>query len=183
MERRTRWALGVALLAVAVGLTVPAVVGAGPDSSATVRFGNPTVGSPFPPPAFDHDSSPNATDNLIPRTSVISAGGNVTFEVAGFHQVMGLLTLPGVRHVAVVEIDCRTLPGTTPDDIVVPPFPPNLFINFDGGLLLAAGPPAGVEGSWTPPTGTFAAPGRYLVLCNVTPHFAIDNMYGWVTVK
>ena len=165
MERRTRWALGVALLAVAVGLTVPAVVGAGPDSSATVRFGNPTVGSPFPPPAFDHDSSPNATDNLIPRTSVISAGGNVTFEVAGFHQVM------------VYE------PGTTPDDIVVPPFPPNLFINFDGGLLLAAGPPAGVEGSWTPPTGTFAAPGRYLVLCNVTPHFAIDNMYGWVTVK
>jgi len=153
------------VLVVAIGLILPAVVGAEPDSTATVRFGNPSAGSPFPPPAFDHDSSSNARDNLIPRTSVISAGGNVTFVVAGFHQVM------------IYE------PGTAPEDIVVPPFPPNLFMNFDGGLLLAAGPPAGVQGSWTPPAGTFSSPGRYLVLCNVTPHFAVDNMYGWVTVK
>jgi hypothetical protein len=164
METRKRWALGAALLAVAVGLTVPAVVGADPDSSATVRFGNPTVGSPFPPPAFDHDSSSNARDNLIPRTSVISAGGNVTFVVAGFHQ-------PAVYRA-----------GTQPDDITVPPFPPNLFID-DSTNRLALGPPAGAQGPWTPPAGTFATPGRYLIICNVTPHFAIDNMYGWVTVK
>jgi hypothetical protein len=129
-----------------------------------VRFGNPTVGSPLPPPAFDRDSSSNARDNLIPRTSVISADGDVTFEVAGFHQV------------AVYRA------GTQPEDITVPPFPPNLFIN-DPTNRLQLGPMAGVQGPWTPPAGTFSAPGRYLIICTVTPHFAIDSMYGWVNVK
>jgi hypothetical protein len=97
-------------------------VAALPDSSATVRFGNPESGSPFQRPAFDHDSSPNATDNLIPRTSVISAGGNVTFVVAGFHQVAAYR------------------PGTQPEDITVPPFPPNLFIDDPTNrLALASG--------------------------------------------
>ena len=164
MERRKRWGLGTLLVVVAVGLIVPAVVAAGPDGSATVRFGNPDAGSPFPPPVFNHDSSSNARDNLIPRTSVISAGGNITFTVAGFHQV------------AVYG------PGTQPEDITVPPFPPNLFIN-DPTNRLALQPIPGVQGPWTPPAGTFSAPGRYLILCNVTPHFAIDNMYGWVIVK
>jgi plastocyanin len=165
MERRKRSTLGAMLVVVAVGLIVPAVVAAGPDGSATVRFGNPDAGSPYQPPIFFHDSSSNATDNLIPRTSVISAGGNVTFTVAGFHQV------------AVYSA------GTQPEDITVPPFPPNLFID-DPTNRLALGPAAGTsQGPWTPPAGTFSAPGRYLVICNVTPHFAIDNMYGWVTVK
>ena len=84
-----------------------------------MRFGNPTVGSPFQPPLFDHDSSFKAADTLIPRTSVISAGGNVTFDIAGFHQAM------------IYE------PGTTLDDIDVPPFPPesNILINECDGLL------------------------------------------------
>ena len=164
MERRRRWALGSLLVVAAVGLVIPAVVAAGPDGSATVRFGNPTAGSPYPPPVFDHDSSSNARDNLIPRTSVISAGGTVTFDVAGFHQV------------AVYRA------GTQPEDITVPPFPPNLFID-DATNRLALGPAAGAQGPWTPPAGTFSTPGRYLIICNVTPHFAIDNMYGWVDVK
>ena len=164
MDRRRRWVLGTLLAVAAVGLIVPAVVAAGPDDSAMVRFGNPDAGSPFQPPVFDHDSSPNATDNLIPRTSVISAGGNVTFVVAGFHQ-------PAVYRA-----------GTEPEDITVPAFPPNLFIN-DPTNRLALGPAAGVQGPWTPPAGTFSTPGRYLVLCNVTPHFAFVNMYGWVIVK
>ena len=121
MERRRRWALGSLLVVAAVGLIVPAVVAAGPDGSGTVRFGNPDAGSPYQPPAFFHDSSSNATDNLIPRTSVISAGGNVTFSVAGFHQV------------AVYKA------GTEPEDITVPAFPPNLFIN-DPTNRLALGP-------------------------------------------
>ena len=163
MQRRKRWALG-ALLVVAVGLLVPAVVAAGPDESATVQFGNPNAGSPYPPPAFEHDSSSNARDNLIPRTSVISAGGNVTFNVAPGHQP------------AVYEA------GTTPDDINVPPFPVpfNLFIN-DANNRLALGAP--VPGEWTPPAGTFDEPGRYLLLCNFTPHFSFFNQYGWVIVK
>lgn len=164
MDRRRRWALGSLLVVAAVGLIVPAVVVAGPDDSATVRFGNPDAGSPYQPPVFFHDSSSNATDNLIPRTSVISAGGNVTFTVAGFHQV------------AVYKA------GTQPEDITVPAFPPNLFIN-DPTNRLALGPAAGVQGPWAPPAGTFSTPGRYLILCNVTPHFAVDRMYGWVIVK
>lgn len=163
--RRPKWWALIAMLVVAMAaLVVPAVVVADPDSTATVRFGNPDVGSPYPPPIFEHDSSSNARDNLIPRTSVISAGGNVTFDVAGFHQP------------AIYEA------GTTPSDINVPPFPVpfNLFINDPDGRLAIGAP---VEGPWTPPPGTFDTPGRYLVLCNVTPHFAFFNMYGWVIVK
>jgi hypothetical protein len=168
MKRRTRWALGAVLLAAAVGLTVPAVVGAGPDGTATVRFGNPSVGSPFPPPEFDHDASFKAADTLIPHTSAISSGGNVTFDIAGFHQAM------------------IYRPGTTLDDIDVPPFPPedNILINEDEGLLASSPLPfTGFQGAWTPDADTFEEPGRYLVLCNVTPHFAFAKMYGWVNVK
>jgi plastocyanin len=163
MDRRRRWALGTLLVVAAVGLLVPAVVAAGPDDSATVRFGNPDVGSPYQPPVFFHDSSPNATDNLIPRTSVITTGGAVTFDIAGFHQV------------AVYNA------GTQPEDIAVPAFPPNLFINDPTNRLALSAPnspPATSSFEYT-----FSTPGRYLVLCTVTPHFAVDKMYGWVIVK
>ncbi len=165
MGRRKRWALGSLFVIAAVGLIVPAVVAAGPDESATVQFGNPDAGSPYPPPEFEgHDSSSNARDNVIPRTSVISAGGNVTINVVGFHQ-------PAIYAA-----------GTTPEDITVPPFPVpfNLFINDPDGRL-ELGP--AVPGPWEVPAGTFNEPGRYLLLCNITPHFAFFNMYGWVTVK
>jgi plastocyanin len=156
-----RWVLGGVLVIAAVALALPAVVAADPDLSATVSFGNADVGTGIPPPV-GHDSSANATFSLFPRTSVISAGGNVTFEVEGHHQV------------AVYEA------GTTPDDIAVPAFPPNFFINDSDGRL-ALGPE-------TPPgsptfTQTFATPGRYLILCNITPHFRDFDMYGWVIVK
>lgn len=161
MQRRKRLALGAALIVVAGVLVLPAVVAAEPDSSATVQFGNDSVGSPFPPPT-GHDSSGNGKFNLIPRTAVISAGGAVTFEVVGHHQV------------AVYEA------GTTPDDIAVPPFPPNFFINDpDGRIGLGPESPPGSSTF----TQTFATPGRYLVLCNITPHFARFDMYGWVIVK
>src|SRR5438093_13714196 len=84
MERRRRWALGALLVLAAVGLVIPAVVAAGRDGSATVRFGNPDAGSPYQPPVFFHDSSSDATDNLTPRTSVVSAGRNGPLGVAGF---------------------------------------------------------------------------------------------------
>jgi plastocyanin len=146
-----------------MGLALPAVVVADPDSSAIVLFGNEDAGSPFAPPT-GHDSSGNAKFNMIPRTAVISAGGSVTFEIDGFHQV------------AVYEA------GTTPDDITVPAFPPNLLINDSSGRV-ALSPPPGTATSFTTAPGTFATPGRYLVLCNVTPHFAFFNMYGWVNVQ
>ncbi|HET9266666.1 MAG TPA: hypothetical protein VFO31_00830, partial [Vicinamibacterales bacterium] len=62
-------------------------VGANTPLAATVRFGNDSVGSPFPPPS-GHDRSGHAKDNLIPRTVVIDQGGTVTFQMGGgVHQV------------------------------------------------------------------------------------------------
>lgn len=140
-----------------------------PDGSATVRFGNPTAGSTFPPPE-GHDASSNAKDNLIPRTVTIARGGSVTYAIDGFHQPI------------VYEA------GTVPSDIEAPPFPPeeNLFVTPPAGPLvpgqLARGPlnePPATQ-TWT--TSLFDEPGRYLVICNLTPHFSFFDMYGWVIV-
>ena len=154
---RRLWALAAALTL--AGLVVTSVVWAGPDSAATVRFGNPEAGSKFPPPD-GHDASSNAKDNVFPRTAVVARGGTVTYEINGFHQPV----LYG--------------PGTTAGDIVVPAFPPNFFVDSPGAL--AVGPPA-EAGSWTTPA--LAQPGRYLIICNITPHFAFFKMYGWIEVK
>jgi hypothetical protein len=167
MTRRTRLAVSGALLVAAAALALPAAVSATPDASATVQFGT-DQGSSFPPPQ-GHDASSNAKDNLVPRTVVIGAGGNVTFNIftfAGFHQPM------------IYE------PGTEPDDITLQPFPAVPFLNDPDGLLVT-GPnvPTGGSETWTPPAGTFSEPGRYLLICNFNPHFQFFNMYGWVQVK
>jgi hypothetical protein len=164
--RRRRAAL---LFAVTALIAVPVAVAA-LDDSATVRFGNDDVGSPFAP-ITDHDASGNGKFNLIPRTVTIAAGGSVTYEILirfGFHE-------PKVYDV-----------GTTPDDIDVQlPIAQNLFINEDEGLI-ATGPRVGAAvgtATWETPAGTFDEPGRYLVLCNFAPHFAEFGMYGWVQVQ
>ena len=158
-----RWAMTMGLV---VGFALVPVVAAwaAPDGTAVVRFGRPDTGSPFPPPAFDHDQSSNARDNMTPRNVVISSGGSVKFEIRGRHQV------------AIYKA------GTDPDDINVPPA--GLFVN-DATDRVELGPqnfPV-TDLDWTTPVGTFAAPGRYLVICNLRPHFADFDMYGWVTVK
>ena len=163
MTRRKRWALGVAAVVTLGLLAVPTVVLAGPDGSATVRFGNTQAGSPFPPD--EHDSSFNGEDNLIPRTAVISAGGRVTFDI----------DVDSLHQAAVYRA------GTTPGDIDVPVFDPpaGLFVNDPDGRVYL-GP---VNTDSTTPPGTFATPGKYLMLCNFTPHFAFAKMYGWIIVK
>jgi hypothetical protein len=153
------------MLLSAMALALPAMVAATPDSSATVQFGTDR-GSSFPPPD-GHDASSNAKDNMIPRTVTIAADGSVTFNI--------LAVAPGVHQPMIYA------PGTTPDDIDVPQFPPVAFMNEDEGLVEAG--PATPSGTWTTSAGTFRDPGKYLVLCNFTPHFAFFNMYGWVDVK
>jgi hypothetical protein len=156
----TRRAL--ALLAVSATIAVPAAYAA-LDGTATVRFGNPSAGSSFPPPS-GHDRSFNAMDNMIPRTVVIERNGSVTFAVDGLHQ-------PAVYAA-----------GTTPDDITIPPS--GDFVNDSDGRIWLGSlnvPPATSE--QTTPAGTFATPGTYLVICNFLPHFAFAKMYGWVEVK
>src|SRR5688500_17020270 len=136
--------------------------------TATVQFGAPNVGSPFPP-VPTHDQSAHAKDNLIPRTVVIKAGGTVTFNSSGIHQV------------AIYD------DGTEPSDIdtsIVRGTPclggaPLLINDSEDRLAVFDQPCAGGPAS---PSYTFAEPGRYLVICAFLPHFEVQ-MWGWVIVK
>ncbi len=165
MRRRTRVAIA-AVPVIALAMLAPVVL-AGPDTSATVRFGNDDVGSPFPP-ITGHDQSGNGKFNLIPRSVTIAAGGSVTYDILvrfGFHE-------PKVYDV-----------GTTPDDIDVQlPIAQNLFINEDEGLIASGPRVSAAVGTATWPTPVLDEPGRYLVLCNFAPHFAEFGMYGWINV-
>lgn len=146
----------------------------GAPSTAVVRFGNNSVGTlKF---GFDHPSA-HARDNIVPTTVVIRAGGTVTFLVQPPHVV------------AIYE------PGTTPEDIRLipdvtlfdhtgppgPPFIPDFYIDEPNGRLfidpaVPFGPPHSVQ-------YTFEEPGKYLVICAITPHFVFSKMYAWVDVK
>ena len=145
------------LIGVVGALLAPAAILAAPDSTAGVLFGRPDTGSPHnEPPEVIHDGSLTAVDRLTPGTVAISAGGSVDYSVRGFHQV------------AVYDA------GTTPADISIEgPFP---FVN-DPDDRLDLGAPT------VDRTVTFPNPGRYLVICNITPHFQDAKMYGWVIVK
>jgi plastocyanin len=139
--------------------------------SATIDFGRDQLGSPFPPPS-GHDASGHSRDSLFPREVVIDKGGTVTF-------VMGA---SGVHEVAIYE------PGTTPADINAslleppsPTCPPVPLIN-DPNHRIAVVSDQVCEGGSPAPTWTFTAPGRYLVICTLLPHFQ-TGMYGWVTVR
>ena len=140
-------------------------------STATVQFGKPNTGSPFPPTS-GHDQSAHAVDNMVPRTVVIDVGGTVTFNVPGVHQV------------------AIYAPGTEPDDIdtsilvLMPPGCPR-----PGGARLLINDPENREALYAQPCGaprvvthTFTEPGRYLVICAFLPHFEVQ-MYGWVEVR
>jgi plastocyanin len=135
--------------------------------SATIQFGQPDVGSSYPPSA-NHDESAHAKDNLVPRTVVIDAGGTVTFNVpAGTHQI----AIYG--------------PGTEAEDIDTT----NLVALCPGPALRIINDPTNRVALMTRPCGTpwqahytFANPGRYLVICAFLPHFEV-GMYGWVEVR
>ncbi len=124
-------------------------------SSAVMDLGNPGTGSDFPPNAL-HDQSAHARDRMNPGTVVIPAGGTVTFRV-----------LPGHR-VAVYN------PGKRPEDVVTGPG--NFVLDATNRLFLQGAPTPTV-------TRTFTQPGRYLVICAITRHFVVFNMYGWVIVQ
>src|SRR5688572_24465565 len=120
----------------------------------------------------------NAVNHVIlPDDIHVKAGGVVHFLVAGLHQVV-------VYN-----------PGTTPEDIVIPPENP-FFINdpttpttnqFYLGIVPAGGPP-GTPATINPSNAmnrlesvTIGDPGTYLVICNVRQHFQ-DGMFAFVRV-
>lgn len=172
MARRTRFAVCGGLLLLALAVVLPAAVMAGPDDSPSVQFGNPTLGSfgPVGPGIELHDASANAQFNLVPRTTVVPAGGTVTFTV-GVAGATGTNIVP--HQVAVCKL------GVQPEDVV----DSNLATVpiDDSDCTPAAGPFS--SGSGHPVPVTFSEPGRYLVICNLRPHFVEFNMYGWVNVK
>lgn len=116
----------------------------------------------------------SANHHILPPVIRIAQGGVVNFAVAGFHQIM--VYQPGVRH----------------GDIALPPasalfinFMPNLFYQ---GIAPAGGPPPGNPPTIEPSNASnriesvsFPQKGRYLVICNVRPHF-VDGMYAYVQV-
>lgn len=181
-SRCTGFCLALALVAACSAETNPLTSVANDPSSpklagntpllAVMNFGNKDVGSPFPPPS-GHDSSYHAKDKIRPGTVVIAAGGQVTFEVGAVHQV------------AIYEA------GTTPDDIEVSPatletspgpaFIPDFVINNPDGRIFLGPALSFFSGHQT--SFTFSTPGRYLVICTVTPHFVDARMYAWVIVK
>lgn len=168
--RRTRLAVGGVLVVVALAVVLPAAVLAGPDGAASVQFGNADVGSPFPvgpPPIVIHDGSPNAQFNLVPRTAVVADEGTVTFTIGGLGPPEK--TVP--HHVAVCKL------GIGPKDVVIAN--PNAVPINDPNC-----PPIGAPSRGPLDVRVqFTEPGRYLVICNLRPHFQEFKMYGWVNVK
>jgi hypothetical protein len=173
----------VALLLATTLLVVPAIAATAPPPTATVQFGlgrlgarPPTTSScvpTTPPPCFprDHDSAAHAADSMVPGTVVIAAGGTVTFNVTGRHKI------------------AIYAPDTAPEDIDVtllqPPIPPGT-INDPTARLARSPSLTGTDEAplpWTPPAGTFGRAGRYLVICEILPHFAEFHMYGWVIAQ
>lgn len=135
-------------------------------TTAVVTFGRNDLGTDFFPPG-SHDQSLHAKFAIRPRTTVIATGGTVTFQVQPLHKI------------AIYQ------PGIGPDDIdvasveFVAGFPAPIINSAAGRIVrgpLVLGTPADFD--WT-----FTAPGRYLVICEVLPHFAVGKMYAWIEVK
>ena len=137
-------------------LALPGVGLAGPPDEATMVFGRPDLGSGCNFPCED-DASFHAVDKIQPGAVAISVGGTVTFDMEGFHQV------------AIYE------PGIAPKDIEpdANAFP---FVNDANGRIF-------LGGLTVDETFTFDEPGKYLVICNITPHFEDSQMWGWVIVN
>ena len=158
-----------ALLAVAGAVLVPVLLNADDNNgpvAVTVSFG-----------AGLNTAQPgnSANHHVLPNMIHVQAGGVVNFNVAGFHQIY-------VYN-----------PGKGPEDVVPNVNPMALFIDdkadlYYEGLKTAGGPPPVIPVTTNPSNAanrlesvSFAKPGKYLVICNVAPHFA-DGMWAWIHV-
>lgn len=159
--------------------------------SVTVSFGaglNTALAGPNPD-----------NDHILPKKIEVKAGGVVNFVVAGFHQVF--VYNPGVKPADV-------LAAAPPFPIPAGGNPQDIYINYglpDNRTILlyvGANPGAGLTSPFppanalTPPppqpilsntfnrveSVVFPEPGRYLVICNVNPHFRA-GMMAWVKVS
>lgn len=170
---------------IAAGMTAPVMASkaqhdhgglTGPLSNATVSFGawpaNPeapydrmTQLPPPPPPPNAHVVQPNLV--------TIKAGGTVSYIISGLHQVQVFA------------------PGTTPEDVTAA----IVAAGASGTISIGAGLPPVINvatnrvfrGIVNPAAADrvevvhFPAPGTYLVICGILPHFN-EGMLGWVKV-
>lgn len=162
----------------ATGLATPALAAkqehehakplSGPLASAVVAFGSwrtePALDRfPNVPPA-----PPTNAHLLLPYEARIKAGGAVSFNISGLHNVQVFA------------------PGTKPSDInagLTTPMtaPPGLPIINDPNGRIYRGPDPSLLPLDRVEVVHFAKPGRYLVICGFLFHFQ-DNMYGFVRV-
>ena len=194
---------------VATGFAVPALAAqgehnhkpmSGPLATATVSFGywpqvpadgRPNGGNRFAEPLAGGPAGQANGHALLPYESKIKAGGTINFIVAGYHLIA--VYEPGTT---LEDIDVTMLAAPLP----VPPGPINQgppLINDPYGRVYFGLDPrkAPLAANIFPPPEAppaysqdrvevvhFPAPGRYLVICAVLPHFAVDRMHGWVNV-
>ena len=143
----------------------------GPLASAIVSFGQWRTDTAPP-----HDRFPNVSDRfknqhgVIPYNVKIKVGGSVTFNISGTHLI--LVYAPGTT--------LASINGSLINDIVVgpPPFPG--FVNDPVNRVYRGLDPR-LQPQDRTETITFAAPGTYLVVCGVVPHF-VEGMHGFVKV-
>ena len=165
----------VLAITLAFSLMVPVAVladqpGAVPCGGSTGCFGMSFSGSPFSPALQPpHDQSSNAKDNIVPRTMVINQGQSVTYEVNGVHW-------PAVYQVGIDDEDIST--ATSP----APGCPTGQRLNDATGRVFQTANCLPNGATFTVPASTFTTPGRYLIICQVPPHFA-QEMYGWILVR
>ena len=159
MRKSILAAMSLAALLTIVGTLLAFAVSA--DTNASMQFGRSDLGtgcSPAPPTFCLDDQSFHSVDKIEPGSVKIAAGDAVDFLMDGFHQV------------AIYEA------GTKKKDIDVDltAFP---FVNDSNNLILLGVPTVDETNV------VFAEPGKYLVICNIAPHFVEAQMWGWVIVK
>jgi hypothetical protein len=126
----------------------------------------------------------------LPFETEVDAGGAVSFQISGVHQI--LIYGPG--------IDLETLQAAyiaAGSPIIANPAPLPPLVNYDVGRVYRGLDPFALQylPLAVPPPDTpnnlvvdrvesvnMKAPGRYLVVCGVKPHFDTD-MHGYINVK
>lgn len=149
----------------------------GPLANATVTFGG-WQSSPAP---FDRIGTPFSATNpnditrnvhrLTPFESKIKAGGLVNFVIGGFHNVQ--IYEPGQTPEEFLSVGAANIPKLAIGPGIIDVAARRMFRGVN---------PATQPTQDRVETVMFTAPGRYLVICGVIPHFFNDRMFGWVNV-
>ena len=156
--------------ALALGLAALPVTAENPHETATVTFG-----AWMSSPALDRFPNTSDTrqsnDHLItPNVEKIHAGGTVNFIVSGLHNIQVYADGTGPE-----DIDTSLLTTTTGTPNTIP-----LLNDPDGRIYRGLDPT--LQAADRVEAVHFDAPGTYLVICGILPHFA-GGMYGYVVVQ